>query len=227
MIKWSFCKMYCNESTACDDLQNNIGASGDLDKCNQMQADKEYLPTYAFHAFFFSKHHLCAMPPNIKEAHNADADSPFPIEYEDTINVSSNSHPSHDSPQDSQSLTKDGKEPQHAGPTFLSRLSQLPIQRSLPWRDGQELPPERSSDSERVQQRGACLLATRGSVAVEACTQCAAGRGRFTHCITLGNWFQGACASCVFTSRGNRCGLRVQKGMWGWGFKFVRLRLII
>ncbi|KAG0649516.1 hypothetical protein D0Z07_4336 [Hyphodiscus hymeniophilus] len=148
------------------------------------------------------------MPPNIEEQqHDYEPNPAFPNEHEDENNQSTN----FDSPNDSQSRSQT-REPGQAGPTFLSRLSQLPIQRPLPWRTGQDLPPERSSESDRVQQRGASLLAARGTIATEPCTQCAAGRGRFSHCITLGNWFQGACSSCVFTSRGNRCSLRLQRG---------------
>lgn len=121
-----------------------------------------------------------------EDDHDIDQQSPFPIEYEDTIDKSSFNHQptSHDFPHDSQS-----KGPKDAAPTFLARLAQLPMQRSLPWREGQELPPERSTGSQRVQQRGACLLATRGNVS-NPCTYCAGRRGRFTHCITLGNGFR-------------------------------------
>ncbi|ESZ99127.1 hypothetical protein SBOR_0537 [Sclerotinia borealis F-4128] len=40
-------------------------------------------------------------------------------------------------------------------PTFLDRIRVLPEMRDLPWRSGQSLPPEKSTDSQRVQQRGA------------------------------------------------------------------------
>jgi len=93
---------------------------------------------------------------------------------------------------------------------FLDRLRALPEVRSIPWRPGQELPPERSIDSPRVQQRGAILLSTRGRRAEKPCEHCAAGYGRFSVCITLEHWFQGACSSCIFTSKGNKCSLRFQ-----------------
>jgi hypothetical protein len=93
---------------------------------------------------------------------------------------------------------------------FLDRLRNLPKRRHLPWQNGKELPPEKSTDSPRVQQRGACLLATRGDIAEKPCDHCAGGNGRFTTCITLYPWFQGACSTCIFTSKGNRCSLRVQ-----------------
>ncbi|EDN93923.1 predicted protein [Sclerotinia sclerotiorum 1980 UF-70] len=49
-------------------------------------------------------------------------------------------------------------------PTFLDRIKVLPEMRDLPWRDGQALPPEKSTESQRVQQRGACMVATRGRI---------------------------------------------------------------
>ena len=93
---------------------------------------------------------------------------------------------------------------------FLDRLRTLPEVRAIPWRPGQELPPERAVDSPRVQQRGATLLSTRGAVAATPCDHCAAGYGRFSVSVTLEQWFQGACSSCIFTSKGNKCSLRTQ-----------------
>ncbi|TAQ91051.1 hypothetical protein B7494_g585 [Chlorociboria aeruginascens] len=93
---------------------------------------------------------------------------------------------------------------------FLDRLRALPKVRPVPWRVGQELPPEKSTDSPRVQQRGACLLSTRGKIVETPCTHCASGFGRFSHCITLDDWFQGACSTCIFTSKGNKCSLRIE-----------------
>lgn len=52
---------------------------------------------------------------------------------------------------------------------FLDRLQLLPVRRSIPWHIGKELPPEKSSESPRIQQRGACLLSTRGDVAKPPC----------------------------------------------------------
>lgn len=93
---------------------------------------------------------------------------------------------------------------------LLEQLRRLPELRAMPWKPGYELPPERSTESPRVQQRGASLLATRGRVAERACDQCAAGHGRFMYCVTLGHWFQGGCSTCIFTSKGNKCSLRIQ-----------------
>jgi len=47
-------------------------------------------------------------------------------------------------------------------------------------------------------------------VSPSPCEHCAAGYGRFSVCITLEHWFQGACSSCIFTSKGNKCSLRFQ-----------------
>ncbi len=93
---------------------------------------------------------------------------------------------------------------------FLDRLRALPEVRAVPWRPGQELPPERAINSPRVQQRGATLLSTRGAVAPTPCDHCFSGYGRFSICVTLEHWFQGACSSCIFTSKGNKCSLRTQ-----------------
>ena len=93
---------------------------------------------------------------------------------------------------------------------FLERLRALPEIRPIPWRTGQELPPEKAINSSRVQQRGAILLSTRGKVMQMPCSHCSAGYGRFSQCITLDNWFQGACSTCIFTSKGNKCSLRFQ-----------------
>lgn len=94
---------------------------------------------------------------------------------------------------------------------FLERLKRVPeVRTSIPWRPGQELPPEKAMDSPRVQQRGAVLLSTRGAIMPDPCEHCAGGYGRFSVCVTLRHWFQGACSSCVFTSKGNKCSLRTQ-----------------
>lgn len=95
-----------------------------------------------------------------------------------------------------------------SSPSHIERLRALPEVRPIPWRAGQELLPEKAIDSPRVQQRGAILLSTRGNVVETPCTHCAAGYGRFSQCITLEQWFQGACSTCIFTSKGNKCSLR-------------------
>lgn len=116
---------------------------------------------------------------------------------------------------DASEASNDPQSPENA-PTragyvpFLDRLRALPEVRSIPWRPGQELPPEKSVDSPRVQQRGAILLSTRGAVTDTQCDHCAAGYGRFSVCVTLESWFQGACSSCIFTSKGNKCSLRFE-----------------
>ncbi|KAH8784232.1 hypothetical protein F5882DRAFT_439451 [Hyaloscypha sp. PMI_1271] len=104
--------------------------------------------------------------------------------------------------------TQDAREQARSSPRpgsihipFLDRLQALPEVREIPWRRGQDLPPDKSIDSPRVQQRGAILLSTRGAVAPIPCEHCAAGYGRFSSCITLDQWFQGACSGCIFTSK--------------------------
>ncbi|KAM0149985.1 hypothetical protein ACHAQE_009134 [Botrytis cinerea] len=62
-------------------------------------------------------------------------------------------------------------------PTFLDRIKVLPEMRDLPWREDQELPPERSTESQRVQQRGACMVATRGRIMTNPCSHCKQGYG--------------------------------------------------
>jgi hypothetical protein len=112
--------------------------------------------------------------------------------------------------QDARKQARSSPRPGSIHIPFLDRLRALPEVREIPWRPGQELPPERSIDSPRVQQRGAILLSTRGQVAPSPCEHCAGGYGRFSKCITLDSWFQGACSGCIFTSKGNKCSLRYQ-----------------
>ncbi|CZT10218.1 uncharacterized protein RCO7_02947 [Rhynchosporium graminicola] len=70
--------------------------------------------------------------------------------------------------------------------SFLDKLKLLPeVRISIPWRPGQELPPEKAGDSTRVQQRGAILLSTRGTAMADPCALCAGGYGRFAVCVTL------------------------------------------
>src|SRR4051794_39305138 len=77
---------------------------------------------------------------------------------------------------------------------LLERLAKLPKKREIPWQEGKELPPEKSTESSRLQQRGACLLSTKGDIAQIACDHCVkTNNGRFTNCIALYPWFQGAC----------------------------------
>ncbi|KAG4028893.1 hypothetical protein MFRU_018g00050 [Monilinia fructicola] len=122
-----------------------------------------------------------------------------------------------ESSQEETSSSDDGNERRYSfgthnrnEPTFLDRIRVLPEMRDLPWRAGQSLPPEKSTDSQRVQQRGACMVATRGRIMPKPCTHCQSGFGRFSHCIVLEEWFQGACATCIFTSKGNKCSLRIK-----------------
>lgn len=93
----------------------------------------------------------------------------------------------------------------------LDPLRALPARRPMPWYHGKELPPHKSTESRRVQTRGASLLASRGKVREPPCTHCATGVGRFSACIALDEWFHGACATCQFATRGNLCSLRQSK----------------
>jgi len=90
----------------------------------------------------------------------------------------------------------------------LDRLRALLEVRPIPWYEGKELPEEKSTQSTRVQTRGACLLASRGNVMDPPCNHCAAGIGRFALCISSPDWFNGACATCQFATRGNLCTYR-------------------
>lgn len=90
----------------------------------------------------------------------------------------------------------------------LDKLRALPKVREIPFYEGKELPADRSTESTRVQTRGACLLASRGEVQTPPCTHCASGVGRFSQCIALDDWFHGACATCQLATRGNLCSLR-------------------
>lgn len=113
-------------------------------------------------------------------------------------------------PRSAQDVRQSSSKPAQSQHRFLDKLRTLSEVRPIPWRPGQELPPEKSSESARVQQRGAVLLSTRGRISNPACSHCLNGNGRFKDCIVLDNWFQGACSTCIFTSKGNRCSLRNQ-----------------
>lgn len=93
----------------------------------------------------------------------------------------------------------------------LDPLRALPEIRPIPWYAGKELPIDKSTESTRVQTRGACLLASRGQVQNQPCNHCQSGVGRFSLCIALDDWFHGACATCQLATRGNLCSLRTNK----------------
>ncbi|KAK0124020.1 hypothetical protein ONS95_009006 [Cadophora gregata] len=105
-------------------------------------------------------------------------------------------------------------EPKKIGPPPpdpLQKLLDLPILRPIPWKEGQDLPPSKSSEHERVQVRSAVLLSTRGDVAENPCNRCARGTGRFAKCVYKEGWFMGACATCQMSSKGNHCSFRLEK----------------
>ncbi|KAE8449580.1 hypothetical protein EG329_007910 [Mollisiaceae sp. DMI_Dod_QoI] len=93
-------------------------------------------------------------------------------------------------------------------PQDVEKLRALPEVRPIPWRPGKECPPEKSTESTRPQTRGAFLLATRGKIRNPPCTHCETGSGRFSLCVSLNDWYFGACATCVMATRGNKCSLR-------------------
>jgi hypothetical protein len=90
----------------------------------------------------------------------------------------------------------------------LDKLRALPEMRPMPWYKGKELSAERSTQSSRVQTRGACLLARRGNIMDPPCNHCLGGSGRFSLCISLPDFFNGACATCQLATRGNLCTYR-------------------
>jgi hypothetical protein len=90
----------------------------------------------------------------------------------------------------------------------LDRLRSLPEIRPIPWYPGKELPPAKSTESDRVQTRSACLMVSRGNVNDPPCTHCATGLGRFSLCVSLDEFLSGACSTCHLAARGNSCSLR-------------------
>ncbi|KAK2623755.1 hypothetical protein QTJ16_006936 [Diplocarpon rosae] len=101
--------------------------------------------------------------------------------------------------------------PRTASADMLRALSSLPEVRQIPWKLGQELPASKALEHERAQVRAAVMLSQRGNVAKEPCNRCARGTGRFSQCIHLDDWFQGACATCQMSSKGNLCSHRTEK----------------
>jgi hypothetical protein len=97
------------------------------------------------------------------------------------------------------------------GVDSLSGLRALPELRSIPWVPGKELPPEKSTENPRTQTRGAFLLSTRGNINNPPCSHCATGSGRFAICVSLDDFFHGACSTCQMATRGNLCSLRTGK----------------
>lgn len=90
----------------------------------------------------------------------------------------------------------------------LDELRALPEIRSIPWKAGKELPAEASTEAQRVQTRGACLLVTRGEIRDPPCSHCSKDLGRFSACIALDSFFNGACATCQLATRANLCDFR-------------------
>ena len=147
------------------------------------------------------------MPPPVEEFDIGPRDSSYELKIDDRNRETNQQTPA---AQDAREQAGPSPRPGSIHIPFLDRLRAVPEVRAIPWRPGQELPPEKSIDSPRVQQRGATLLSTRGTVAHRPCEHCAAGYGRFSQCVILEQWFQGACSGCIFTSKGNKCSLRFQ-----------------
>jgi hypothetical protein len=107
------------------------------------------------------------------------------------------------------------------GVDSLSGLRALPEVRPIPWVPGKELPVEKSTESPRTQTRGAFLLSTRGNINNPPCTHCASGSGRFALCISMAEWFHGACSTCQMATRGNLCSLRTGRdGCYSFSINF-------
>ena len=156
----------------------------------------------------FQQHHLSSrMPPPVEDLNIDPQDPPYELKIDKQNRETDQQSPT---TQDARKHAPSSPRPGSIHIPFLDRLRAVPEVRAIPWRLGQELPPERSIDSPRVQQRGATLLSTRGAVAPSPCEHCAAGYGRFSQCVILEQWFQGACSGCIFTSKGNKCSLRFQ-----------------
>ena len=98
--------------------------------------------------------------------------------------------------------------------TMEDRLAAMPELRPLPWRSGVEegADVETGGESRRKQIRFGCLLATRGEVQEPGCNSCINGRGKFSICIALDDYFKGACASCQLSGRPNRCSIKKGDG---------------
>jgi hypothetical protein len=96
------------------------------------------------------------------------------------------------------------------GGDYLAGLRALPEVRPMPVKEGKGLPPAKSTESIRPSTKGAYLLATRGIVRNPPCNHCATGAGRFSLCVSLDNWFHGACATCQMATRGHLCSLRIE-----------------
>jgi hypothetical protein len=96
------------------------------------------------------------------------------------------------------------------GGDYLAGLRALREVRPMPVKEGKELPPAKSTESIRPSTKGAYLLAARGIVRNPPCNHCATGAGRFSLCVSLDNWFHGACATCQMATRGHLCSLRIE-----------------
>jgi len=92
--------------------------------------------------------------------------------------------------------------------TTIDRLQALPELRPIPWKNGVQHDPVTFKLHE---QKCAILLSTRGEVSDLACEYCSKELGYFEECIRIGDWYNGACASCIWNRKGKHCTLRDQK----------------
>ncbi|TQS36120.1 hypothetical protein Golomagni_03440 [Golovinomyces magnicellulatus] len=97
-----------------------------------------------------------------------------------------------------------------SGGTMEERLAMIPEKRALPWREWVEPSAENETggESRRKQIRFGCLLATRGDVQTIPCNSCANGRGKFSVCVSLPNFFK-------LSGRPNRCSIKKNDDSFG------------
>ncbi|XMA09736.1 hypothetical protein WAI453_002527 [Rhynchosporium graminicola] len=162
------------------------------------------------------------MPPNVEVTKGDDIDDIDEIEYAPPYHNGlpaqrSSLVASYDSPSPEPDHGPDFKPPQPLKKVVLppadplQSILDLPILRPIPWREGHELPPDKSTEHERMQPRSATIMTTRGDIADPACASCARGVGHFAVCIVKEGYFLGACATCYFNHNGVSCSFRKEK----------------
>jgi hypothetical protein len=147
------------------------------------------------------------MPPSLQDNHFSPLYPPYPASQSTSYDTTNTWYPattSAEAPNPQSSSSTKSK----ATPQDTEKLRRLPELRPIPWRKGKECAPEKSTHSSRPQTRGAFLLVTRGNIRQPCCTHCETGAGRFSVCVSLNEWYHGACATCVMATRGNKCSLR-------------------
>ncbi|CZR56727.1 uncharacterized protein PAC_06616 [Phialocephala subalpina] len=152
------------------------------------------------------------MPPTLEDDHfSATLYNSFtentPAAYSPNLSNEPWYEPAPDAPTP-QSATRAIPPGPKATPQNIETLRRLPELRSIPWKAGKQIGPEKSTKSDRPQTRGAYMLVTRGEIRDPPCTNCEHGSGRFSVCVSLNEYYQGACATCVLATRGTTCTLR-------------------